>query len=322
MRVLVTGSEGFIGPHLVAALRARGYEVVSLDRQWAQHASSDVETVTADLLEASTLHRRVFNVDCVFHLAASRGDWGLSREEYFRDNVTATRELIKAGRIAGVKRWIFFSTVGVFGPSAEPLDENATYAPVVDYGASKVEAELLFHELAQEEAAAEVLILRPSAVFGPGQPANTNIYRLIEALAARRFVMVGKGEEPKTTSYIENLIEATLFAFDRLRPGVSTFHYVDYPVLTTADLVHRLSQHLNRRPPRWLVPLPLARRVASILDLVGSVMGRDLPITSARIEKFNTATNYTAAAVRECGFEQPVTVDRALGKTVAWQRSQ
>lgn len=322
MRVLVTGSEGFIGQHFVAALLNRGHEVMGLDRQGPQKGSAGVEAVTADLLEASALEECVFNVDCVFHLAASRADWGLSREEYFRDNVTATRELLKAGRNTGVQRWIFFSTVGVLGPSAEPLDETAPYAPVVDYGASKVEAELLFHDLAQEEPESEVLILRPSAVFAPGQPANTNIYRLIEALASRRFVMVGRGEEPKTTSYIENLVAATLFAFDRLRPGVSTFHYVDYPVLTTANLVQRLCELLGRRPPRWHVPLSVARRAASVLDLAGSARGRDLPITSARIEKFNTATNYAAGAVRERGFEQPVNIDRALGKTVAWQKSR
>lgn len=322
MRVLVTGSEGFIGPHLVMALLEQGHQVVSLDRQRSQKGSSDIEAVTADLLDTQALKGRVFNVDCVFHLAASRTDWGLSRKEYFRDNVTATRELIRVGRDAGVKRWVFFSTVGVLGPSAEPLDETAPYAPVVDYEASKVEAELLFHELADEEPEAKVLILRPSAVFGPGQPANTNIYRLIEALAARRFVMVGRGEEQKTTSYIENLIAATLFAFDRLQSGVATFHYVDSPVWTTADLVRRLSELLGRRPPSWHVPLPLARRTASVLDAVGSAMKRDLPITSARIEKFNTATNYTAEALCELGFQQPVGMDQALEKTIAWQRGK
>jgi nucleoside-diphosphate-sugar epimerase len=320
LRVLVTGSEGFIGPHLVLALLEQGHDVVGLDRERAQEGPSAVEAVSADILEVSTLPERTFDVDCVFHLAAARADWGLSREEHFRDNVTATRELIKAGRDAGVRRWVFFSTVGVLGPSAEPLDETAPYAPVVDYGASKVEAELLFHELVDEEPEAKVLVLRPSAVFGPGQPANTNIYRLIEALAARRFVMVGRGEEPKTTSYIENLVAATLFAFDWLQPGVSTFHYVDTPAWTTADLVRRLSQLLGRRPPRWHVPLPLTRKTASVLDLAGSAMKRDLPITSARIEKFNTPTNYSAEALTQLGFEQPISMERALEKTVAWQR--
>jgi nucleoside-diphosphate-sugar epimerase len=320
LRVLVTGSEGFIGPRVVAALLEQGHEVAGLDRERPQKQSPDIEAVTADLLEASSLPERIFDVECVFHLAAARADWGLSREEYFRDNVTATRELIKAGRDAGVRRWVFFSTVGVLGPSTEPLDETTPYAPVVDYGTSKVEAELLFHELVDEDPEAQVLVLRPSAVFGPGQPPNTNIYRLIEVLAIRRFVMVGRGEEPKTTSYIENLTAATLFAFDRLQPGVSTFHYVDTPVWTTADLVRRLSELLGRRPPKWHVPLPLARKAASVLDLAGSAMKRDLPITSARIEKFNTPTNFSTEALTELGFEQPVTMDRALEKTVAWQR--
>lgn len=320
MHVLVTGSEGFIGPHVVAGLLDRGYEVVRLDREHPERASSGPKAVSADLLEASALDERVFDVDYVFHLAAARADWGLSRDDYFRDNVTATRELIKAGRNAGVRRWIFFSTVGVLGPSPEPLAETAPYAPAVDYSASKVEAEVLFRELAQEEPEAKVLILRASAVFGPDQPANTNIYRLIEALAARRFVMVGSGEEPKTTSYIENLVAATLFGLDRLRPGVSTFHYVDSPVWTTAELVTRVSELLGRRPPRWHVPLPLARRAAALFDLAGSAMGRDLPITSARIEKFNTPTNYASDALRRLGFEQPISMDKALQKTVAWQR--
>jgi nucleoside-diphosphate-sugar epimerase len=311
LRILVTGYGGFIGPHLVRALLQQGHVIVGLDRRPSRESTSNVEVVTADLLDSARLEDDVFSVDCVFHLAAARADWGLSREEYLSDNVTGTRELIKVARNAGVRRWVFFSTVGVLGPSAEPLDETAPYAPVADYGVSKVEAELLFHELVREEPETEVVIIRPSAVFGPDQPSNTNIYRLIESLASRRFVMVGKGEEPKTTSYIENLIAATLFAADRLQPGVSTFHYVDAPVWSTADLVRRISELLGRRPPRWHVPLSVARSAASIFDVVGSSIDRDFPITSARIEKFNTSTNYDSSALRELGFQQPITTSAA-----------
>src|ERR687895_462732 len=123
-RILLTGCSGYIGRTLMPYLKQRGLSVIGLDRQPCPAATLD-GFVRTDLQDEAQLRLALGGVDTIFHLAAARTDWGLSREEYFLDNVTATRTLIHVARERGVNNWLFFSTVGVLGPSMSPLDESA-----------------------------------------------------------------------------------------------------------------------------------------------------------------------------------------------------
>lgn len=276
------------------------------------------DTTTGDLLEPSTLERTNLNVDCICHLAAAKGDWGISEEEYYRDNLEATRAIIEAGKDAGVKDWVFYSTVATLGPHHAPVDEGADFNAINPYGASKADAEKLFHQLASEDPEARVLIIRPSVVYGPGNPPSTNIYRLVDAIYNRRFAMVGPGDAIKSTSYIENLLAATIFLMERMERGVQTYIYVDEPALTTGTLVERIYKLLGRSPPSWHIPLSVATPIATVSDWTADLTGIDLPITAARIEKFNRSTNFDASKIREDGFEQPVSNEDALRRTIEW----
>jgi nucleoside-diphosphate-sugar epimerase len=276
------------------------------------------DVTTGDLLNPSTLENTNLGVDCICHLAAAKGDWGISEEEYYRDNLEATRVLIEAGKEAGVKDWVFYSTVSTLGPHHEAVGEEANFNAINPYGASKAEAEKLFHQLAEDDPEARVLIIRPSVVYGPGNPPSTNIYRLVDAIYNRRFAMVGPGEAIKSTSYIENLLEATLFLMEWMERGVQTYIYVDEPALTTGTLVERIYKLLGKSPPSWHIPLSVASPIATVSDWTADLTGIDFPITAARIEKFNRSTNFDASKIREEGFEQPVSNEKALRKTVKW----
>lgn len=317
MDVLLTGSSGYIGTRLADRLTKQGADVHGVDRDsYEGRALSSM--VTGDLLDGSTLEQMNTEVDCICHLAAAKGDWGISEEEYYRDNLEATRRVIDAGVEAGVKDWVFFSTVSTLGPHHEPVGEKAEFNSINPYGASKVEAEKLLHQLAEDDPEARVLIIRPSVVYGPGNPSSTNIYRLVDAIYNRRFAMVGSGEAIKSTSYIENLLEATHFLMDRMERGVQTYIYVDEPALTTGTLVERIYKLLGKSPPSWHVPLSIASPIATVSDWAADLTGIDFPITAARIEKFNRSTNFDASKIREEGFEQPVSNEEALRKTVRW----
>lgn len=291
--------------------------MVGIDRQRPTWCEPD-HFVHADLLEEGPLARALERVDCVFHLAAAKDDWGISRYEYFRDNADATEKLLEVGAEAGVCRWVHYSTVGVLPSGAEPRDESTSLDPETDYGASKAAAERAVSRHAHSRPDDRIVILRPSAVFGPRNPPATNVHRLIEAIREDRFLMVGEGHTLKTTSYIENLIAATRFVFDRMTTGSEVFHYVDRPVMTTRYLVDSIHDELSRPRPSWSLPPWLARSVGSAADVAASLLGVDLPITGARIEKFCTPTNFKALAIRERGFRQPVPNAEAVARTVRW----
>lgn len=321
MRVLVTGAAGFIGQVLVRELASRGHSVRGADRNPMDDLPL-ADAVVGDLAEPSVAQAAVTDVEFVYHLAASRGDFGISAEQYHHDNVEATRSLLMAGADEGVSDWIFYSSVSAMGPSSVVRDETADLSPTIPYGRTKAQAETLFHEFAAEQPTARVTVVRPSVVYGPENPPDTNIYRLIEAIDGGRFAMVGDGETLKTTSYIENLIDATFFLSDRMSDEVQTFIYVDEPVLSTGELVERIHRLLGVSPPSWSIPLSVARPVASVSDLIAEITGIDFPITAARIEKFCTPTLFDGRAIREFGFEQPVSNEEALRKTVEWHRTK
>lgn len=314
---LITGSSGYIGSRLAPQLSECGYSIRGVDRERSD--SDGVERfIHGDLCDTTVAKDAVADTDQVFHLAAAKGDWGICEDEYYRDNLEATRNVIEAGVEAGVKEWIFYSTVSTLGPHHEAVGEEAEFNAINPYGASKADAEKLFHQLADEDPEARVLIIRPSVVYGPGNPPSTNIYRLIDAIYNRRFAMVGPGNAIKSTSYIENLLEATLFLMDRMQRGVQTYIYVDEPALTTATLVERIYTLLGKSPPSWHIPLSIASPVAKISDWTANLTGIDFPITAARIEKFNRSTNFAADKIREEGFDQPVSNKEALQRTVEW----
>ena len=321
MRILVTGSSGYIGSLLVPTLQSRGHDVVGLDRAEPGGAQPD-SFIHTDLLAPGGLDGAFDGVDLVMHLAAARVDWGLPDEGFFRDNLHATKALLDAGTAAGITNWFFYSTVGVMRASREPLDELTPNEPIIAYGKSKSEAEKLFAGFAEANREAKVTMLRPSAVFGPGNPSNTNIYRLIDAVYKRRFVMVGNGDALKTTSYHDNLIAATLYLMDRMTAGVETYIYVDQPVLSTGELVSLIARELGLPEPSLSLPLWIASPISKVADVAAAVTGRDLPITSARIEKFCRSTNFSPAKLLNAGFVPPVSVEDALKATVEWYRRE
>ncbi|HHP7239289.1 NAD-dependent epimerase/dehydratase family protein [Longibacter sp.] len=316
MDILVTGSSGYIGSRLVRVLREQGVSVRGVDRVRSDREPD--EFVHGDLCDPSTTRRAVKDVDRILHLAAAKGDWGISKEEYFQDNVEATRVLIEEGTREGVNDWVFYSTVSVHGPSDEGVDEGASFTPIESYGASKADAERLFWEYADEHPDARVLIIRPSVVFGPENPDSTNIYRLMEAIYTRRFVMVGPGNAIKSTSYITNLIEATRFLMKHHTDGIEAYIYVDEPPMTTGEMVRMIYDMLGRSQPSLRIPLSVAAPIATVSDLIAKISGIDLPITSARIKKFNRSTYFDAEAIRDEGFRQPVDMREAFRRTLEW----
>ena len=318
MKVLVTGSSGFVGSHLVPSLQSRGHQVVGIDRRKPAVSEPDV-FIQGDLLSSDVLKREIQGVDAIYHLAAAKDDWGISREEFFRENVDVTKAVLEASVRESIDTHIFYSTVAVHGPGEESTDESAPYNPTIAYGESKVECEKLYKKFAEEHSSARILLLRPSAIYGAEQPWRTNVYRLIDAIYKDRFIMIGDGNAVKTTSYIENLLAATHFLAGRLQKGVQEYIYVDEPVMSTDTLVRYIYRHMGKTQPRWSLPLGLVKPLAYVADVAADLTGIDFPITAARIEKFCTSTNFDASAIRDLGFEQPVDNEKAVEKTVEWQ---
>jgi len=322
MDVLVTGSSGFVGTHLVPELQQHGARVIGIDREDPPEHSQPDLFIRGDLNESSVTEEGMCEADIVYHLAAAKDDWGISREEYIQENVGVTETLLDSARRHGVKDHVFYSTVAVHGTGPEPKLEDSPYAPEIPYGESKVKAEHVYQAFSSDVPDARILILRPSAIYGRHQPWRTNVHRLIESIYLRRFVMIGDGNARKTTSYVENLIAANRFLVERLDPGIQTYIYVDEPIMPTARLVNWIYDEMGRTSPSWSLPLGMAESVAKVADVAADITGIDFPITAARIRKFCTSTVFDGSALRDLGFSQPVSNEDAVRDTVRWQLQQ
>ncbi len=187
MRVLVTGGTGFTGTALVKRLLVLGHAVVALDYKEGLQ-SDDLRAKGAEILTGSVTDRQVVEqsmkgVEVVFHLATAFRELHKPNSFYDEVNVGGTQVMLSAARRHDVRKFIYCSTCGVHGNVARPpADEDAPIRPGDYYQRTKYEAEPLVSAAAGAEF--ETVILRPAAIYGPGDP--------------ERFFLPAQGVEPES----------------------------------------------------------------------------------------------------------------------------
>jgi len=229
MRILVIGNEGFIGGYLVEALTKKGHEIVGLDILANNSDERGYLAHKGDILKEEDILKAAQGVDLVISLAAKHHDFGISREDFFLINEQGTQNCLSCLAKLGIKKFVFYSTVAVYGLNDFEANEDTLYNPCNDYGESKLAGEKIIEKWAEEDASREVLIVRPVVVYGPNNWAN--MFRLIDNIYLRRFIMVGSGANQKSTAFVKNLVGSTLHMMERLQSGVERFNYSDQPLL-------------------------------------------------------------------------------------------
>ena len=316
MKILITGHTGFIGGFLVRELINCGYEVVGIDINPPKSKENLCHSVVGDIVNPEDIMRAAEGVDAIIHLAAKHHDFGISREGFFRVNVQGTGNILDCAAQLGIDKFIFYSTPAVYGNTKTYTTENTVPHPSSDYGKSKLAAEKLTYDWVAKDARHQAIILRPTVVFGSRNYAN--MYSLIDSIHKKRFLFVGKGKNIKSVAYIENLVDATVFLLERLKPGVEIYNYSDYPQLTSAQIVETIAHCLDQGIPKFKVPLRPAILATSVFDVLAKITGYNFPITAYRIKKFNTPTFHKSDKIRTLGFQPKTDLSVGFKKMVEW----
>jgi nucleoside-diphosphate-sugar epimerase len=320
MRILVTGSTGFLGQHLARALLERGHHVWMLGRSF-ERSSSLLEAgairVQADLRDRAAIVDACAQVDAVYHLGALSAPWGRGAD-FHAINVGGTEHVIAGCVRHNVGRLIVASSPSVLfnGRDQHLLTDAAPYPArfISTYSATKKLAEDRVNAAIRQGLPA--LILRPKAIFGPG---DTMLFpRLIGAARAGRLPQIGAGRNLVDLTYVGNVVQALLLALDA--PGAlgKTYTITNDEHVPLWDVIRSVLRQLDIPAQLRKLPVAAAMAAASLMELRARVTGREPLLTRYSVAVLaRTQTYDIGAARRDLGYAPAVSVAEGVRQTLA-----
>lgn len=273
MAILVTGANGFVGSKLVETLAERGHQVVACTRAMAvaepESVAKNIRSCTVGALSCETDWTGALEgVDVVIHCAAKVHDMqDTDNYDLFRAvNVDGTMALARQAEQAGVKRFLFLSTLKVHGeasPAGRPFVADDRLAPTDAYSQSKYEAESALRALAHTSSM-ELVIVRPPLVYGPGVKAN---FRSLMNAVNRSLPLPFAGITGNRRSLVSiyNLVDFLMCAAQHPDAANEAFLISDDEDLSTAQLLRKIAEALDKRLYALPVPPSLLLAAAKLL---------------------------------------------------------
>jgi nucleoside-diphosphate-sugar epimerase len=313
-RVLVTGATGFVGQTLCDVLAQSGYLVrAALRNDCAIPACISEKTVVGDIASTTDWRAALQGMDVVIHVAARAHvlhDSSANTNFYIETNAHGTERLANVSAQAGIRRFVFLSSVKVNGEetSDHPYTTDDVPCPQDAYGISKWLAETRVMEIAARTGM-EAVIVRSPLVYGPGVRAN--FLRLLRWVDKEWPLPLGAIKNTRSLVSIWNLCDLLAHVLKHPSAPGGTWMVSDGEDLSTPELIRRIARAMNRRVR--LLPVPV-----DVLRLLAGLTGRKAQI--ARL-----CGSLAVNIERTCsglGWSPPVTVDDALARTVGWYLSE
>lgn len=322
MRLLITGGTGFIGSQLARAARAQGHEVLltgllnnAQEQQRADRLeASGLRVIDGSLRVPSFARQLVRGTDAVIHLAAAQHAVNVGEDYFHAVNVEATRILLEACVREQVPRFLFGSTIGVYGcAKGVAITEDTPLAPDNPYARSKVEAEKVVRAFSDR---VETTIVRIGETYGPED------FRLLKLFAAARSglsILIGPGRNLHQPIHVQDLVRGLLLAAEHPAAKSETILLAGPSPLTTREMVETIRAAAGSRV--WSLRLPIApiTGLTRLTEALCKRFGIQPPLHARRLDFFRKSFWFqTSKAGRLLGFEPTISFAAGVRDTLSW----
>ena len=243
------------------------------------------------------------DIDTVFHLAGKAhaiSELDQDKDEYFRVNLEGTRKLLEASKSAGVKNFIFFSSVKASGEGTEKIqDESFESPPLTPYGQSKLEAEQL---VLNGEYVPHPVVIRPVMIYG--QTSKGNLPRMIEAVAKGIFPPIPEVNNKRSMVHVEDVVRAAILSAEKNEAAGNKYIVTDEYFYSTRQIYELICKALSKPVPGFNIPLSALKIMALIGDAIGKIRGKRFLFDSSALHKLIDSAWYSSEKIKkELGYK-------------------
>jgi len=240
----------------------------------------------------------------------------VSDVDYRRGNVQATRDLLETCYKKDVKRFVYCSSVGVYGKIRNPpAYEHTPCAPESIYDITKLEAErevFQFHR----ETGFPVVVIRPAWVYGPGCPRTR---KLLRSIKRGRFFLVGDGRPLRHCVYVTDVVEGFDLCGELKRAIGEVYVLADNAAVSIEDLVRKIAATLGVEPPRRHIPRGIFLGICTVVEATFKFLRKEPPLSRRSLSFFTSNTSFDISkARRELGFSPKVSLEDGLRMAYGW----
>jgi len=321
MKILLTGSTGYIGTWLTRQLAAQGHQLHLLCRTPSAiiGPTDQIRIFHGDITDPQSLNKAMQGVQQVYHLAGYARLWAKDPSIFETINVTGTHNVLRSAADAGVEKIVYTSTAGVIGPSLnKPMTENDERITGFfnEYEETKTRAEAIVRDFARDGL--NVTTVSPARVYGPGMDTGSNpVTKIVELYMKGKWHFIpGSGNDIGSYCYIDDVVTGHIQAMEKGRSGE---RYIFGGVNASFnELMGLLAQLTGIRKKLWHLPFPVIKGFSYLQVGINKLTGKPPMITPNWVKRYDYNWELDSGkAVRELGYGiRPL--EQGLKQTIEW----
>jgi nucleoside-diphosphate-sugar epimerase len=325
MKIFMTGASGFIGKHLAKELSEK-HDIICLVRESTKKQDLEFleklgcKLVYGDISDRKILEKKMKGVDAVFHLAGGgyvSTTFKKGYQELRKLNVESTRIVFETAAKLKIKRFVHFSSISAMGIIVEQsLDEDSECKPKTPHEVCKLETEKIAEAFKDKML---VTIIRPGIVYGPFGM-NSEVLQLSKMLKKKLFIIPGNGKNIMPWVYVDDIVNATILAFEKNKNSCEKFIVVSDPEPTFNEFIESIRSNLGANVFILHIPKHFFRFSAFLFEKFGDLFGFAPLLNYTRAKSMTSNRIYDIQKINALGYKQKSNLKESMSKTIKWYK--